>query len=161
MWSLVAPYILKIFGSKIVDIVKSGWFKWVLLAIPFLIMGFFLIKSHLAYNSLNEKYQEQVEANRILTEDLNAAKHEILGLKAAVELGKDASKDINVLLTECHDSLNRYEQGFQVIEQNMAPDTTGNPVNKNEKGEQRYAPVTQKQNAAGIDFINKQFESIK
>ena len=161
MWSFIAPFVLKIFGSKIKDIVTTSWFKWVLLAIPFLILGGLLIKSKLDYSNLKEKYTEQVELNRVLPEDLAAAKHEILGLKAAVELGKDASKDINVLLTECHASLDRYEQGFQMIENNMAPDTTGTPVNKNEKGEQLYVPVTKKQNAAGIDFLNTQLGAIK
>ena len=157
MWSLIISFLSKTALSKLSGLISgSTWLKWVLIAIPIVILGFLLMRSKWAYADLEKKYNEQMHTIEILNTDLNAAKHTIGGLNASMELSAKQKLDANELLQECHSSLDRYQLGFQEIESNMTADPTGLPVNKDEKGEKKYEPVTQKQNASGINFLNTQ-----
>ena len=162
MWSLVISFLTKTVLTKLTSVFTSApWLKWILVAIPIVILGFMLAKSKWDYADLKEKYDGQQKQIETLSADLNAAKHTIGGLNAGIELSDKQKLDANELLKECHESLDRYQVGFQQIGSNMSADPTGLPVNKDEKGEQRYEPVTQKQNAAGIDFLNTQLGIVK
>ena len=158
MWSAIVSAVLK---NIIPKILESGWLKWVLMAVPFIVLVVFLIVSRNECSRLKETCDAQLKTIATMQEDIDSAKKEIAGLKSEAELVEKQTQGISDLLKECHSSIVRYEEGMRQIDSNMEKGANGAPLNKNEKGEKIYVPVTKEQNASGIDFVNKQLNSVK
>lgn len=165
MWTTIIAFALKHFPW--LDTVKTfvkgnfSWIKWVLLAIPFVVLLILLGMEKLSHASLKTDYANLQTEMVVLTTDLSNAKERITALESELRLKTTESTGINALLQSCYSSLASQNKDMQEINNNMIPKDTDTPLNQDTQGAQEYVPITKEQNAAGIHFVNRQLDAIK
>ena len=104
-----------------------------------------------------DHHELQLEHNRVVTE-LNAAKAEVEALKTTVSFKEKEAADINELLGKCYQRVVQHQKDWDDIDRIM---DLKDDEESCEKEEDSDACISRKAGEAGLDFLNRQFDSVR
>lgn len=149
MWATILSFVSKFMPTKM----KNSLFY----TIPIIVIGVWIIILKIQLSDLEKE-------NEALSVELNVANISLENAKGKIEilnsekiLQEEATTGVNNLLEMCYKKLNENKIDFQEIEKNMNLNS-GNSVSIEDIS---YEKITDEQNTAGINFVNRQLTGIK
>ena len=90
-------------------------------------------------------------------QDLANARAEINGLQAEVSFKEKETKDMNELLSKCYKRVAQHQKDWDSIDKIMELEDGEESCKKEDKD----ACISRKTGEAGLDFLNRQFDSVR
>lgn len=135
----------------------SGNYKSILLIALVIVLGYI-------YYSLYSTVQDLKLQNTKLQSEIVNAHQQINELTLSANAVANELESANNLLQKCYDNVTQRTNELSEIEQIMDMSISGTCELNNEDIKEKtneYTPITQEQNKAGINFINRKYNSLR
>lgn len=135
----------------------SGNYKSILLIALVIVLGYI-------YYSLYSTVQDLKLQNTKLQSEIVNAHQQINELTLSANAVAIELESANNLLQKCYDNVTQRTSELSEIEQIMDMNISGTCELNNEDIKEKtneYTPITQEQNKAGINFINRKYNSLR
>lgn len=135
----------------------SGNYKSILLIALVIVLGYI-------YYSLYSTVQDLKLQNTKLQSEIVNAHQQINELTLSANAVANELESANNLLQKCYDNVTQRTNELSEIEQIMDMSISSTCELNNEDSKEKtneYTPITQEQNKAGINFINRKYNSLR
>ena len=135
----------------------SGNYKSILLIALVIVLGYI-------YYSLHSTVQDLKLQNTKLQSEIVNAHQQINELTLSANAVANELESANNLLQKCYNNVTQRTNELSEIEQIMDMSISGTCELNNEDIKEKtneYTPITQEQNKAGINFINRKYNSLR
>lgn len=146
---------------KLLSLIKNNWKSYFLIGITPIIL-FIGVKYYLLsydYDSIKENYDKLLIDYQILHQNYDE-------LQTAFDMKRVETLSVQQLLHETQENLNKRTQDLLEIDSIMSlkedtMDIANSTPKTSDKKEEEYDHITILQNRAGIDFMHRQFDTLK